>query len=90
MTRGAALRRGRWCGASAEPGKEARRMSEQGPQRSDQDNRWARHSKTLALWFLIVLMSILAIQLVRGQDETRAEFTYTEFVQQLEGGTSTV
>ena len=61
-------------------------MSEQGPQRSDQDNRWARHSKTLALWFLIVLMSILAIQLVRGQDETRAEFTYTEFVQQLEGG----
>ena len=61
-------------------------MSDQGPQKNEQDNRLGRHSKTLALWFLIVLMSILAIQLVRGQDETRADFTYTEFLQSVEGG----
>jgi len=33
-------------------------MADQGPQRGDQDNRWARHSKTIAGWVLVVLFSI--------------------------------
>jgi cell division protease FtsH len=50
---------------------------------NDPSGRWSRHSKTLALWVLIVLMSILAVQFVRGQENPSAAFTYTEFRQQL-------
>jgi cell division protease FtsH len=46
----------------------------------------ARTSKTLALWVLIVLMSILALQFFRGQESPSAEFTYTEFRAQLDAG----
>ena len=58
-------------------------MAEQGPPRDGQDNRMSRHSRTLALWVLIVLMSILAINFVRRQDEPTAELTYTEFLGQM-------
>jgi cell division protease FtsH len=61
-------------------------MSEKGPNRDDQENRLGRTSKTLALWVLIVLMSVLAIRFIQGQDPARAEFTYTEFMAQLEAG----
>src|SRR4051812_11829720 len=50
---------------------------------NDPSGRWSRHSKTLALWVLIVLMAILAVQFVRGQENPSADFTYTEFRQQL-------
>src|SRR5687767_7293799 len=60
-------------------------MSDQGPQKSDPD-RWARHSKTLALWVFVVLMSIFAINFVRRQEQSQTEFTYTEFRNQLESG----
>src|SRR5262245_57987129 len=50
---------------------------------NDPSGRWSRHSKTLALWVLIVLMSILAVQFVRGQENPSVDFTYTEFRQQL-------
>jgi cell division protease FtsH len=61
-------------------------MTDQGPQRSDQDNRWARHSKTIAGWVIVVLFSILVIQFVQGRQEAMAEFTYTELLSQLESG----
>jgi cell division protease FtsH len=61
-------------------------MADQGPKRDDQEKGVGRTSKTLALWVLIVLMSVLALQLFRGQDPTRAEFTYTEFMAQLNSG----
>ncbi len=44
-----------------------------------------RYSRTGAFWVLLVLMSFLAFQFLRGQDETVKEFTFTEFMDQLEG-----
>ncbi|MBT8337208.1 MAG: ATP-dependent zinc metalloprotease FtsH [Gemmatimonadetes bacterium] len=43
-------------------------------------------SKTLALWVIIIVMSIFALRFVQGQDETRVELAYTEFRDQLENG----
>ncbi len=64
-------------------------MPDQGPNRDEQDNRWNRTSKTLALWLLIVLLSVLAINFIRGQETNRAEFNYTEFQAQLDAGNVT-
>jgi cell division protease FtsH len=61
-------------------------MTDQGPQKTEPDNRWARHSKTIALWVIVVLFSILGIQFMQGREEPRAEFTYTEFLAQLDDG----
>ena len=61
-------------------------MADQGPQRGDQDNRWARHSKTIAGWVLVVLFSILIISFLQGREEAKAQFTYTELLQQLQNG----
>ena len=58
-------------------------MPEQG-QGNGGENRASRNSKTLALWALIVLMSIIALQFMGGQDEAASEFTYSEFLEQLE------
>jgi cell division protease FtsH len=58
-------------------------MADLDPIRNDPSGRLPRYSKTLALWVLIVLMSILAVQFVRGQENPSAAFTYTEFRQQL-------
>ncbi len=61
-------------------------MAEQGPLRGDPDNRFGRLSKTLALWVIIVVMSIFAVRFVQGQDEALVELDYTEFLDQLENG----
>ncbi len=63
-------------------------MAEQGSPRDDQggNNRFERGSKTLALWALIVIMSVIAISFVRGQEDQRSELTYTEFEAQLDAG----
>ena len=44
-----------------------------------------RYSRTGAFWVLLVLMSFLAFQFLRGQDDAVKEFTFTEFMAQLEG-----
>ena len=56
-------------------------MAEQEPQNND---RFNRGSKNLALWALIILMSVLAIQFLRGADSEFVEITWTQFEQQLE------
>ena len=61
-------------------------MADQGPPRGDPDDRVGRMSKTLALWVIIIVMSIFALRFVQGQDETRVELAYTEFRDQLENG----
>lgn len=63
-------------------------MSDSGNPGDDQgnDNRLERGSKTLALWALIVIMSVLAISFMRGQEPDRAELTFTEFTAQLRSG----
>ncbi|MFV2006987.1 MAG: ATP-dependent zinc metalloprotease FtsH [Longimicrobiales bacterium] len=44
-----------------------------------------RYSRTGAFWVLLVLISFLAFQFLRGQDDAVKEFTFTEFMTQLEG-----
>jgi len=56
-------------------------MAEQDPKT---DDRLTRGSKNLALWAMIILMSVLAIQFLRGADTEYAEISFTEFEQQLE------
>jgi cell division protease FtsH len=58
-------------------------MTEQGNNQNDPGTRWARLSKTASFWVFLVLMSILAVQFVRGSEEAATEFTYTEFREQL-------
>jgi cell division protease FtsH len=58
-------------------------MSEQRNNRPEPTSRWARLSKTASFWVFLVLMSILAVQFVRGSEEAATEFTYTEFREQL-------
>lgn len=61
-------------------------MADQGPLRGDPDNRFGRLSKTLALWVIIVVMSIFAVRFVQGQDEALVALDYTEFLDQLDNG----
>ena len=42
-----------------------------------------RFSRTGAFWLLLVLMTALAFQFIRGQEDASIEFTYTEFKSQL-------
>jgi len=57
-------------------------MAEQDSQDND---RLTKGSKNLALWALIILMSVLAIQFLRGADTEYAEVSWTEFEEQLDG-----
>jgi len=57
-------------------------MAEQDPQEND---RLTKGSKNLALWALIILMSVLAIQFLRGAETEYAEVSWTEFEEQLDG-----
>src|SRR5690606_35038410 len=54
-------------------------MPDKHPNRPDPDNRVGRLSKNAAFLMMMALMLLLAIQIVRGQGEMAAEFTYTEF-----------
>jgi cell division protease FtsH len=56
-------------------------MAEQEPQNND---RLTRGSKNLALWALIILMSVLAIQFMRGAETELVEITWTQFEEQLD------
>jgi cell division protease FtsH len=57
-------------------------MSDREPLRPD-DSSTSRFSKNGAFWLLLVLISILAFQFIRGQDTATTDFTYSEFKQQL-------
>ncbi len=63
-------------------------MSDSGKPRDDQgnDNRLERGSKTLALWALIVIMAVLAISFVRGQEPDRAQLGFSEFMTHIRAG----
>ena len=60
-------------------------MAEQGPNRND-DNRISRASRNVALWFVLVLMAVLAVRFIQGDDPSRVQFTYNEFMSQLRNG----
>src|SRR5690554_2355938 len=58
----------------------------QGPNRGDPDNRAGRLSRTLALWVMIVVMTIFAVRFMQGVDESAATLDYTEFMDQVVNG----
>ncbi len=41
-------------------------------------------SRTASFWVLLILLSFVAVQLLRGQNDASTEFTYTQFSEQLE------
>ncbi|MFC1661391.1 ATP-dependent zinc metalloprotease FtsH [Gemmatimonadota bacterium] len=49
-------------------------------------NRFSRISRTASFWVLLVLMSIVAVQIFRGQEETVTELGYSDFKEQLDAG----
>ncbi len=57
-------------------------MSDPSQNRND-GTRWNRFSKTASFWVFLVLMSILAVQFVRGSEEAASEFSYSEFRDEL-------
>lgn len=61
-------------------------MPDNQPNRPDPDNRVGRLSKNAAFLMMMALMLLLAIQMVRGQGEAFADFTYTEFREHLAEG----
>jgi cell division protease FtsH len=61
-------------------------MPDNQPNRPDPDNRVGRLSKNAAFLMMMALMLLLAIQMVRGQGEVVADFTYTEFREHLAEG----
>ena len=58
-------------------------MPEPNPIRPDDDNRMQRIIKNASFLMMMVLLFLLAIRFVQGQDETVFEITYTEFRAQL-------
>ena len=58
-------------------------MAELKPTRNEPP-RWSKHSKTGALWVIMLLLSWGAWVTMRTQGERPATFTYTEFRQQLQ------
>ena len=59
-------------------------MAENDPLRTPDGSRMNRFSRTGAFWLLLVLMTALAFQFMRGQEDAAFELTYTEFKSQLD------
>jgi len=59
-------------------------MSEFDPNRGEEQPRWARMSRSLAFWALIILVPLIVIQLVSSGRRDVQELTYSEFMRELE------
>ncbi|MGI9625471.1 MAG: ATP-dependent zinc metalloprotease FtsH, partial [Longimicrobiales bacterium] len=59
-------------------------MSEQGPLKTDPPQKLSRVSRTASFWILLVLMSVLVVQFMRGTEEAASRLVYSEFVDQVE------
>ena len=59
-------------------------MPDHGPLKPEPPQKLSRVSRTASFWILLVLMSILVVQFMRGTEEGTTELVYSEFVQQLE------
>jgi cell division protease FtsH len=55
-------------------------------QKDPGNNRLSKVSRTASFWVLMLLMTVVILQVMRGQEETHTELNYTEFKQQLDGG----
>ncbi len=50
------------------------------------DTGWSRLSKTASFWILVILLPLIFWNLLRSQEQTRYEFTYTDFRSELARG----
>src|SRR5690606_14905688 len=48
--------------------------------------RWARLSRTLSFWALVILIPVLFMNVLNPQARDQAEFTYSQFKSELAGG----
>jgi cell division protease FtsH len=61
-------------------------MPEINPNRGEPGGRWARMSRSLAFWALIILVPLIIIQLLGSGRRNVQELTYTELLHELEQG----
>ncbi|MBI4521659.1 MAG: ATP-dependent metallopeptidase FtsH/Yme1/Tma family protein, partial [Gemmatimonadetes bacterium] len=61
-------------------------MAEREPNRNETGSRWTRLSKTASFWVLVILVPVLLVQVLRPRQQPGAEFTYTQFSEQLAAG----
>ena len=59
-------------------------MADREPPQNESGNRASRMSRTASFWVLLILLSFVAVQLLRGQNDASTELTYTQFSEQLE------
>ena len=59
----------------------------QNPKQSGpKDAGWNRLSKTASFWILVILLPLIFLNLFRGQEEPRYEFSYSDFRSELSQG----
>jgi len=56
------------------------------PKRGEQQPRWARMSRSLAFWALVIMVPLILIQVVGSNRRDVQELSYTEFIRELEQG----
>jgi cell division protease FtsH len=62
-------------------------MADREPKQIDPgNNKFSRISRTASFWVLLLLLSILAMQMFRGQQQAASEFSYSQFREQLAAG----
>ena len=61
-------------------------MSDSEQNRPDSGSRFSRLSRTASFWILLALVPLLFMQLIGGRGNAGAEFTYTQFREQLASG----
>ena len=61
-------------------------MTDQTPNRGEPQGRWARMSRSLAFWALVLLVPLIIIQVLGSGRKDLQELSYTEFMQELDEG----
>ncbi len=61
-------------------------MPEMEPKQGEPGPRWARLSRSMAFWALIIMVPLIIIQMVGSGRRNVQELTYTDFMRELEQG----
>ncbi len=61
-------------------------MPEMEPNRGEEGPRWARMSRSLAFWALIIMVPLIIIQMLGSGRRDVQKLEYTDFVRELEAG----
>jgi cell division protease FtsH len=61
-------------------------MPEMEPNRGEPGSRWARMSRSLAFWALIIMVPLIFVQMLGSGRRDAQKLEYTDFVRELEAG----